>query len=83
MQFLWFLFFLQVLVQLMIMVLVPDQVPVPVLDQTWSWSLVPVLVPSYFWSRPWTRSRHISGPGLGPGPGPGQNFWSRHIVPIT
>ena len=31
------------------------------------WSLVPV--PPYFLSRPWSRSRHFSGPGLGPGPG--------------
>ena len=37
-----------------------------------------VLVPSYFWSRPWSRSLPISGPGLGPGPG--HNYWSRHTV---
>ena len=50
--------------------------------------LVPIFVmvpvPSNFWSRPWpwSRSRHISGPGLGPrlGHGPGHNFWSRHTV---
>ena len=60
-------------------------VPVPVSDKTWSRSLVPDPVPSFFWSQPWSRSRsrHISGPGLGPGPGPGQNFWSRHTVSIT
>ena len=47
--------------------LVSDLDPVPDPDQSSSRSLVPV--PSYFWSRPWSRSRHISGPGLGPGPG--------------
>ena len=84
MLFLWVLFLIQVLVPFLVRVQVPDPVsvpvPVPVPDQTWSRSLVPVPVLSYFWSRLWSRSqsRHISGPGLGPGPG--QNFWSRHTV---
>ena len=43
------IFLLQVIVSLLVMVLVPDQ--------NWSRSLIPVPVPSYFGSRPW------SGPG--------------------
>ena len=45
---------------------------------SWSRSLVPVPVPSYFRSRSWSRSwsHHISGLGLGPG----LNFWSRQTV---
>ena len=53
-------FLLQVLVTFFVMI----QVPVLVLDQTWSRSLVPVpaLAPvqSNFWSRPWSQSKFLS-----------------------
>ena len=83
MQLLCF-FFLQVIVSFLVMVLVPDLVPVPVLvpvrDQNWSWSLVSVPGPSYFWSQPWSRSHHVLGPILSPGPGPDHNFWYHHTL---
>ena len=51
---------------ILVIVLVPGTVLVP--DQNWSQSLVPVPVPLYIYSQPWSRSRYISIPSLGPGP---------------
>ena len=56
-------FLLLLFVPFFVIVPVPDAVPVlvpvpgPVPDQTWSRSLVLVLVPSYFWFRPWSQPR--------------------------
>ena len=83
MYLLW-IFFITSACPVLDQVPVPDLVPVPVPDQNWSQSLVPVPVlgpgpviflvpalvpvPSYFWSRPWSRSKFLVPSHSGGGP---------------